>query len=485
MLDYQHFLLFFALCMAASYMSQYGIDLSKIISHVPGLSDAMDQLSSSAVYMISDVRLPGRQNSYDITISHGKVSAVEPHESTQPSISHISGVVEAKGGLLAPSLCHAHVHLDKCFLLQDEKYDDLVISKGDFAEAMSLTGQAKQRFTEEDVMRRAKRLIEESIEAGVTSMRAFVEMDEVAETKSLQAAVKLKKQYKDQLDVQLCAFAQLAVYDDKVGQQRRSYIEDALTSEDIEVIGSTPYVEVTKDKMKECVKWSITLALQHKKHLDFHLDYNIDPEQEPLVWYVLEELKRQNWKANALPSQTICLGHCTRLTLFNRDEWQRLSTQIGNLPISFVGLPTSDLFMMGRPEGADSQRPRATLQLPEMAQEYGLHCALSINNIGNAFTPWGPVDPISLVSLGMGVYQTGTMQGAELLYNMVSSRAKAAIGLEAPLSKDVQVGQIADFVLFMPSEAHPERVPRSLADVAYGLDVHSRRRTILRGRLSH
>lgn len=471
--------------MAANYMSQFGVNLNKIISDVPGLSDVVDRLSSSAIYMISNIFLPNQQDSVDITISHRAISAIEPHSTNHPSLSHVSGVIDGKGGLLAPSLCHAHVHLDKCFLLQDEKYQDLRIVNGDFAEAMSLTGQAKQRFTEDDVFRRGKRLIEESIEAGVTSMRAFVEVDEVAGTKSLEAAVKLKRQFREQLEVQICAFAQLAVYDDKLGEHRRVYIEEAVALEDVDVIGSTPYVEDSQDKMKQCVKWSIELALRHKKHLDFHLDYNIDPEQEALVWFVLEELKRQNWKTQALPSQRICFGHCTRLTLFDQTEWQRLAAEIGDSPISFVGLPTSDLFMMGRPDKADSQRPRATLQLPEMVSEYALNCALSINNIGNAFTPWGPVDPISLISLGIGVYQTGTKQGVELLYELVSSRAKAAIGSEGSLSKEIQVGEKADFVLFLPPETHPERVPRNLADVAYGLDPQTKRRTIFRGRLSH
>ena len=72
--------------------------------------------------------------------------------------------------------------------------------------------------------------------------------------------------------------------------------------------------------------------------------------------------------------------------------------------------------MMGRPKDRGSQRQRATLQLPEMVQQYGLNCAMSINNIGNAFTPWGTVDPLALASLGIGVYQSGTKSDAELLY---------------------------------------------------------------------
>lgn len=40
-----------------------------------------------------------------------------------------------------PSLCHPHIHLDKCFLLSHPKYADLEIETGDFAEALKLTSR--------------------------------------------------------------------------------------------------------------------------------------------------------------------------------------------------------------------------------------------------------------------------------------------------------------------------------------------------------
>lgn len=413
--------------MAAAYLAGHGVDLDEVLS---GISTA-SQTSSPIISRISNVRVPGHDHKtlHDVTIRNGVVESIESAPARQLSLSHLPGALDGEGGLLAPSLCHAHVHLDKCFLLQDEKYLDLEIVKGDFAEAMSITGQAKARFEEDDLLRRGRRLIEESIEAGVTCMRAFVEVDEVAQMKSLDAAVKLKHEFNDRCHLQICAFAQLAVFDNKIGPERRSLMEAAAARDEVEAIGATPYVETDREKMQQCVKWTIELSMKHKKHLDFHLDYNLDVNQEPLVWKVLEELDQQDWRNNATTSQTICLGHCTRLTLFKEDQWKRLSEAVEGLPISFVGLPTSDLFMMGRPNGTGSERVRATLQLPEMVQKYGLNCAMSINNIGNAFTPWGPVDPVALASLGMGVYQTGTKQEAELLYV-----SKLEDGLKAQLT---------------------------------------------------
>ena len=46
------------------------------------------------------------------------------------------------GRLLTPSLCHPHIHLEKCYLFSHQKYSDLEIENGDFAEAMKLTSRS-------------------------------------------------------------------------------------------------------------------------------------------------------------------------------------------------------------------------------------------------------------------------------------------------------------------------------------------------------
>lgn len=51
-----------------------------------------------------------------------------------------------------------------------------------------------------------------------------------------------------------------------------------------------------------------------------------------------------------------------------------------------------------------------------MITEYRLNATISINNVGNAFTPQGNCDPLSIACLGVGLYQAGTQRDAETLY---------------------------------------------------------------------
>ncbi|KNG44839.1 cytosine deaminase protein-like protein [Stemphylium lycopersici] len=345
---------------------------------------------------IANVRIPDKPSSslWDIAIKDGKIASVSAHDKASPNQSETT--LDGNNRLLVPSLCHAHIHLDKCYLLQDPKFSDLQIESGDFQEAMQMTGEAKSRFQEEDLLRRGTRLIEESIQHGVTSMRAFVEVDGVVHLKCLHAGLKLKEIFEDRCDVQICAFAQLPLFsgqDD--GAQVRKLMETASTYEKVGVLGSTPYVEDNESKSKENVRWITQLALKQHKHLDLHLDYFLEEDKQPLVWDTLNLIKELGWSTKG-GSKQITLGHCTRLTRFRNDEWTHLRQEVGDLPVSFVGLPTSDLFMMRTPENV-----RGTLPIVELINEHGFNAAIAINNVGNAFTPYGNCDPLSVASLGV------------------------------------------------------------------------------------
>lgn len=422
------------------------------------------------VSKIIRARLPRRprESLWDITLRGNEIIIIEPHIQEHVSV----GILDADGRLLAPSLCHAHVHLDKCFLLPDEKYQDLEIVSGDFQEAMRLTGEAKQRFQHDDLLRRGRRLIQDSIDAAVTSMRAFVEVDEIVELKCVRAARDLKLEFQECCHIQICVFAQLALFsgDLDVGKRRRQLLEEALAYPEIDAIGSTPYVEDDILKSTQNISWTIGKVLETGKHLDFHLDYNLDPEIPATIWTVLEELNRQKWTEKAASTQTICLGHCTRLTHFRPSQWETLAAAIGDLSISFIGLPMSDLFMMGRPKQsweAGVDRLRGTLQVPALINLYQLRGAIAINNVGNAFTPQGTCDPLALASLGVGIYQSGTTADAELLYECVSTRARNAIGLgpDTKLGNFIE-GDSANLVLFGSVDQTTYR-PKTIADVVY------------------
>lgn len=90
--------------------------------------DGHHTLSYEGVYMAG--KPEGTR--WDINCQKGEIKSVQEHKSDSQSQTQF----------LCPSLCHPHIHLDKAFLLSHPKYADLQIEKGDFAEAMKLTGKS-------------------------------------------------------------------------------------------------------------------------------------------------------------------------------------------------------------------------------------------------------------------------------------------------------------------------------------------------------
>ncbi|KAB8068081.1 hypothetical protein BDV29DRAFT_199658 [Aspergillus leporis] len=468
---------------------------------------------SPPIHTISNVRLHNLDpnstpTTHDLTISHHHqtLQSITPHSpspspsttrTTTPSSPRPPGK-EKEPPLTLPTLTHPHIHLDKAYIHNSPNNTHLHPETGTFHEALTLTTTAKKAFTTPDLHARGSQLLAESLSAGVTALRAFAEVDHTVAHTTLTTAITLKQAWADTLQIQLVAFAQDPLFSTEHGTVNRELLDSALEIyPEIDVIGSTPYVEADIESAKRNIDWAIARALDLDKHVDFHLDYNLDPGAEPLIWYVLRALREQGWNGRAKGGKRVMVGHCTRLTLFGDGEWERLGREIGSggerLPVSFVGLPSSDLYMACPPPGGSSSlageggdRVRGTLRVPELIRKYGLDVVMGVNNVGNAFTPWGSADPLTLACLGVGVYQAGTRGDAELLYECVSTRARAAIGLGGGEGLRVKEGERADLLLFFDVDESGCGISmprRSVAEVVWDPPGRISRAVVVGGRL--
>ena len=71
---------------------------------------------------------------------------------------------------------------------------------------MKVTSNAKAQFSAntEDLYVRGKRLIRDSLAAGVTTIRAHVEVDTTVRLTCLETAIQLKKEFARLCDIQIC-----------------------------------------------------------------------------------------------------------------------------------------------------------------------------------------------------------------------------------------------------------------------------------------
>ncbi|PWN49091.1 Metallo-dependent hydrolase [Violaceomyces palustris] len=349
--------------------------------------------------------------------------------------------IDVKRSLVLPGgLCHPHVHLDKGFLLERFPPED-----GSFQEALTKTNQAKAAFTLEDLLQRGRRLITTSISHGVTSMRAHVEVDPTVNLVCLEAGLRLQEEFKTRCRINLSVFAQEAIFHSEDKRKEEATIKllrEAVKQGGVSCLGSAPYVE--KGGMEEerrNIDLIFEMASQAGLDVDFHLDYDLDPSKETNIFYVLEKARAMSWRVRGgARRRRVTLGHCTKLSIFSQQDLDRLEeelsrkkrrsdeTRIGGETISFVSLPNSDIYMQGRSEPYPT-RNRATLPGLDL-KERGIKVSVGINNISNLFQPQGDSDPLALLPLLVGLWQSTRPAHLESLLDMVTLSSLHSAGFD-------------------------------------------------------
>lgn len=384
--------------------------------------------------VIRNVRLPCTEqhsgtSTWDIACLDGRVQSITSSGSCVPHDE--ATIIEADGGVIIPSLCHSHIHLDKCFILG--QCDPLIT--GSLPEALRVTNKAKAEFPKDvdNLYARATHLIRESVEAGVTAMRAFVEVDTTVGFACLDMGLQLAKEWAEVCHIQIVAFAQEALYESPTSTEpgpNYSLLCEAVSRPGVSVVGSAPWVEPNHTRALKNIEYILSLAELHNLHADFHLDYNLDPNAIPMVWNVLQQMRQRSW--SRFGGKLVTIGHATRLGLFSSGEWAELKRATDILPLEIVALPQSDVYMMGRADPSGRVPvPLAgrTINAPQVYRDHGVRVALSVNNVENAFTPQGSLDPLTLASLGVALFQVGTEPDWRVLLRSVSTTSKEAIGV--------------------------------------------------------
>ena len=338
------------------------------------------------------------------------------------------GVVECEGRAVTPGLVDAHVHLDKALLSARAPG-----VRGTLDEAIRVTGQAKRRFTVEDIRARARAVLDMAVRHGTTAMRSHVEVDPLVELKGLEALRPLRDEYRPAIDLQLCAFAQEGILQ---SPGTEALLARALR-EGADLVGGCPYNDSDPRAHIDIV---FRLARDFGVDADFHVDFADEPERLD-VRYIAEQTVRHGWQGR------VAVGHVTELGALPPPQQDEVIAEIRAAGLGVIVLPATDLYLMGR---GDSHRVRRGLAPVRRLLAAGVPVAAATNNVQNAFTPVGTAN-LALMGLLVSV---GCHMGArdDLLsaLEMVTAHAARVLGRRAAR---VEAGADADLVVWETERA--------------------------------
>jgi cytosine deaminase len=366
-------------------------------------------------------RLPERDGLVDLVVEGGRITVIRAHDPAAPLGA--GRIVEARGRLVTPGLVEAHIHLDKAFLSER-----IVAPAGSALEAIRLVGEAKRRFTMEDIQARARRVLDLAVAAGTTAMRSHVEVDPIVGLMGLEALLPLKGEYAPALDLQLCAFAQEGIVQSPGTEE---WLRRALES-GADLVGGCPYNDTDALEHIDIV---FQLAQAFDVDVDFHVDFFDEPEHLH-VREIIQRTRRVGWQGR------VAVGHLTELAALPPARQDEIVAGLAGAGIGVICLPATDLYLMGR---RDETSPRRGLTPVRRLLAAGVPVALATNNVRNPFTTVGTADLAHMGLIAAVAAHLGTPADLRALAATLTTHPARILRLP---DYGLGLGRYADLVLW-------------------------------------
>ncbi|MBO9100744.1 MULTISPECIES: amidohydrolase family protein [unclassified Rhizobium] len=385
-------------------------------------------------FVIANARLPGQPTPVDVGVANGLIAAIAP------SLTFEGHVEDASGGYLCSGFVDSHIHLDKAGIL-----GRCTICEGTLAEAVRETARAKAGFTVEDVYARAAIVLERAILQGTTLLRTFVEIDPRAGFRSFDAIRQLKADYAWAIDIEICAFAQEGLTQEP---ETEAMLAQAL-ADGADLVGGCPY---TDPDPKEHIRLIFDLAERFGTAVDFHLDFDLDPENSNLPSVISETMARGY-------SGRVSVGHVTKLSAMPPQAVSEIGSRLADAGVAVTVLPSTDLFLTGRDR--DHLVPRGVAPALDLAK-LGVVTSIATNNVMNPFTPYGDASLIRMANLYANVAQASLDADMLGVFAMVTDGAARLMGRE----RHIKIGAPADMILIDGND--PAEIVREIRPVLAG-----------------
>ncbi|CAM4154511.1 amidohydrolase family protein [Psychrobacter arenosus] len=382
--------------------------------------------------IIKNARLTDYDDLVDINVKDGHIHSIDSSENepkvAQEDIENLAKqTFDAQGHFVCSGFYESHIHLDKACIL-----DRCSIEDGDLNEAVEETGKAKEAFTEADVFARGCKVIEMAIKKGTVGLRTFVETDKKTELRSFEAIKRVRDKYAFAIDIEICAFAQ----DGLTTEPRTQELLQQALAQGADLIGGCPYKDEHPEQHIEMV---FDLAQQYDVDVDFHLDFDLDPEGSSIPKLVEETIKR-NYQGR------VSIGHVTKLSAMDKAKRLEIAALLKLAKITLTVLPATDIYLNGR--DYEALIPRGMVNANELA-EMGLTTTISSNNILNAFTPYGDASLLRMANMYANIAQLSKDSEISDVFAMVTKNAADLLSQ----ASEIKVGAPATLVVVETKDA--------------------------------
>lgn len=340
---------------------------------------------------------------FDITVSDGRVAAIAP---AAAAATEAGVVIDAGGRLVTESFANPHLHLCKVYTLA--RMDEAALrdyhgqQMGKAMTAIELAARVKEQYAEDWILDNVRRALREAARYGNTHIRAFADVDSKARLEGVKALLRARDEWRGVVDLQVVAFAQDGIVREPgaAGLLREAMRLGA------DVVGGIPWIEYTDADAAEHVRTVFDIAQEFDADVSMLVDDAGDPGLRSLEVMAVEAMRR-GWQGRVLAH------HARAMALYPQPYFQKLAALLRQARLGVV---------------SDPHTGPLHARVQELLAEGVLVC-LGQDDISDAYYPYGRNNMLEVAFLASHLLWMTTAADMETLYDMVTTRAAAAMGL--------------------------------------------------------
>ena len=353
--------------------------------------------------LLKNCQLRGQPDTrFGIGISDGQIKEISEGISGSADV-----VIDAKGNLVTESFVDAHLHLCKVYTM--EMMDDEAMKEyhgagmGKAMTAIELASRAKEKYDQSWIIKNVRKAMTLSAKYGCTHRRAFADVDSKAQLEGVKALIRAREEFRGIVDLQVVAFPQDGIVRDP---GTADLIRQAMDL-GADVVGGIPWIEFCDEDIRQHVKVIFDIAEEYNKPVSMLVDDAGDPGLRSLELMALETINR-GWQGRSLAH------HARAMALYPGPYFQKVAALLKKAQMGVVSDPHTG------PLHARVQELR----------EAGVLVCLGMDDISDAYYPYGRSNMLEVAFLVSHLLWMTTRDDMEALYDMVTTDAAKAIGLE-------------------------------------------------------
>ena len=331
-----------------------------------------------------NARLKGNEQLVEILTDNGKI--IEISFKTSGKDGEIEEVIDLEGNLVVPPYVDPHLHLDYVFTADMGQRN----GSGTLFEGIQRWSESKGNMTVEAMKQRIYKGIQKEMLQGVQAIRTHIDVTEPGLV-GLKAALEVKSELKDILDLQIVAFPQEGMYAYKGGDE---LVEESLKM-GADCVGAIPHYELAREFGEKSIHKAVELAVKYDKLIDVHCDETDDIQSRFL------ELLNALVTIEGIGTKTAASHTCSFGSADNSYAF-RMMNLLKKSGINFISCPTENIYLQGR---QDTYPKRRGLTRVKELNDNGINVCFAQDSMSDPWYPLGNGNMMMILDHGIHIAQ--------------------------------------------------------------------------------